>query len=109
MEVFVHGAHSDIGAGYHLYDEYGVRKFGKNYRSHIANYTLKLMHQDGVGHGVPFGSIPPQYRDISRGGNWYINDSVSKSVGMEGEKDGIRRAYGSNGELLPRGWAYKPF
>ena len=109
MEVFVNGAHSDIGGGYHLYDDKGMRKFKEDFRSHIPNYTLKLMHQDGVSHGVPFGSIPPQYRDTSRGGNWHINDSVSDSIGMEGEKDGIRRAYGSNGELLPRGWTYKPF
>ena len=66
-------------------------------------------HIYGVNHGVPFGSIPPQYRDTSRGNNWRINDSVSDSIGMQGEKDGLRRAYGSNGELLPRGWAYKPF
>ena len=110
LEVFINGAHSDIGGGYMLYDANGDRRYGQGYRNNIANYSLKMMHQDGIGYGVPFGAIPTQYQDISKGGNkWELNSEEGKGIGMSPEPSGFRRAYGPNGGLLPQRWTYHPF
>ena len=47
-EVTMPGAHSDVGGGY------------RDQRS-LANISLKLMHADGLKHGVPFDPIPKDY------------------------------------------------
>lgn len=112
-ESFVNGAHSDIGGGYNLFDSDGNRVHGPEFRSNISNYTLKMMRQDGVGHGVPFGAIPNQYSDISKDpSKWYINDSVKGGIAGAAhgaDSDGRRNAYDPNGNLLEHGWTYKPF
>lgn len=91
------GAHSDVGGGYDL----------ENGRKNIANLSLKYMHADGVGHGVPFGAIPIQFSNTNLNGV-NTNDSVwpnDKLVEKFTEKSRIRNAFDAQGKPLPPGWA----
>jgi hypothetical protein len=67
-EQFMFGAHSDIGGGY------------PDHRA-LANISLRMMHADGLAHGVPFKAIPSEYqyrRDYNyetRQWGWQEHDS----------------------------------
>jgi hypothetical protein len=70
-EITFGGAvHSDVGGGY------------KTNRQ-IANEALKIVHGDGVSHGVPFGPIPSQYDALAPQtphDSRYITDKIREAI-----------------------------
>ncbi|MFZ2655639.1 MAG: DUF2235 domain-containing protein, partial [Victivallales bacterium] len=75
IEMSFRGAHADIGGGYTDFPE--------------ASYKpLEWMRQQGISHGVPFGSLPSSIRDFlnsprGKADRVYIHDSRAKGLYYE--------------------------
>jgi|GEM_PF-1852322 len=112
-ELFIHGSHGDIGGAGNLWNVDLEREW-EHYsaRTHIADYTLRAVRDDGVRHGVPFGPIPRpfQYDVDSDSERWRPRptgnyNGAGFTPGFYNELDGVRDAFGSTGIPLPHGWA----
>ncbi len=83
------GAHSDVGGGY-------------TERRQFANLALKIVHEQGLARGVPFGPLPADYLDTNTKG-LNIHDS-----GWANDKVRDFRDWYNNKPKRPREIIYNP-